>query len=46
MKEKIRKALTWRPQKWLVAVGAMLALGVVLLPLFRILPYTAPWYED
>lgn len=46
MKEKIRKALTWRPQKWLVAVGAMLALGVVLLPLFRILPYTAPWYDD
>ena len=46
MKEKIKKALTWRPQKWLVAVGAMLALGVVLLPLFRILPYTAPWYDD
>ncbi len=46
MKEKIRKVLTWRPGKWLVAAGTLLVLVVILLPLFRIIPYTAPWYDD
>ena len=46
MREKIGKILTWRPGKGLVAAGAVLALAALLLPLFRIIPYTSPWYDD
>lgn len=46
MSKKIRKVITWRPDERLVAAGSILGLIALLLPLFRIIPYTAPWYDD
>lgn len=46
MSAKIRKILSWRPDKKLVAAGAVLVLIILLIPLFRIIPFTAPYYDD
>lgn len=46
MKEMIRKILGWKPGKWLLASIAVLGAIGLLIPLFRIVIYTAPWYDD
>lgn len=46
MREKIMKILGWRPNKWLVTAVAWLALIGLLIPLFRALPDTVPYYDD
>ncbi|MBP5282975.1 MAG: hypothetical protein J6Z22_10820 [Lachnospiraceae bacterium] len=46
MKDRIRKVMGWRPETKLVALGAVLFSLLLLVPLYRILPYTAPWYDD
>lgn len=46
MKGIVRKILGWKPGKWLLAAVAVLGMIGLLLPLFRIVPYTAPWYDD
>lgn len=44
--EKIRKVLQWSPGMRLVAVMAVAALLLLLVPLVRIAFYTTPWYDD
>ena len=46
MKDKIGKIIFWRPDRRLAAFLALLALGLLLLPLLRIALYSAPWYDD
>ena len=46
IRSKMKKILNWRPDKRLVAAFAWLALLGLLIPLFRLLPDTAPWYDD
>ena len=46
MKDKMKKIIFWRPDRRLVACLAVLALGLLLLPLLRIALYSAPWYDD
>lgn len=46
MKELLKKILSYRPGKVVVALGALAVLAVLLLPLFRIAGYSAPWYDD
>lgn len=46
MKETVRKILGWKPGKWLLALIAVAGAVGLLLPLFRIVIYTAPWYDD
>lgn len=43
---KAGRILTWRPSAKLLAVGAAAALILLLVPLLRIIPYAAPWYDD
>lgn len=44
--EKIGRVMSWRPNKWLITAAAWLALAGLLIPLFRALPDTAPYYDD
>ena len=46
LNDRIKKIMTWRPDKKLVAAGAILGLILLLLPLFRVALYSAPWYDD
>ncbi|MCM1056985.1 MAG: DUF6056 family protein [Firmicutes bacterium] len=43
---KIKKILSWKPDKRLVAALAWLVLAGLLIPLFRALPDAAPYYDD
>ena len=43
---KIRKAVLWRPDMKLIAILAVLALLLLMVPLLRIALYTVPWYDD
>ena len=45
-KERIRRLLCWRPDTKIVAAGAVLALVLLLIPLYRIAFYSVPWYDD
>lgn len=45
-KERMRRLLCWRPDTKTVAAGAVLALVLLLIPLYRIAFYSAPWYDD
>lgn len=45
-KERMRRLLYWRPDTKIVAVGAVLALVLLLVPLYRIAFYSAPYYDD
>lgn len=45
-KEKFKKIMSWKPNKWLVTAAAWLALLGLLIPLFRALPDTVPYYDD
>lgn len=46
MKEKIKTVLSWKPNNKWIAAGAFLALLLLLIPLYRIALYCAPWYDD
>ena len=46
LRDRIKRIMTWRPDKKLVAAGAILGLILLLLPLFRVALYSAPWYDD
>lgn len=45
-REKAKKVFCWCPGKRLVAVGAVACIALLLIPLFRMTLYTAPWYDD
>ncbi len=44
--EKIKKIGLWKPDMRLVAVLAVAAMLLLLVPLLRIAIYTIPWYDD
>lgn len=44
--EKIRKVILWTPDIRLVAIVAVTAFLLLLVPLLRIAIYTVPWYDD
>lgn len=44
--EKIKKVALWRPDMKMVAVLAVLAMLLLIVPLLRIALYTVPWYDD
>ena len=46
MWEKIKKVGLWKPDMRLVAVLAVAAMLLLLVPLLRIAIYTIPWYDD
>lgn len=46
IRNKVKKILKWVPDKRLVAAFAWLALLGLLIPLFRALPDTVPYYDD
>lgn len=46
LKEKLKKALLWKPDTRLLAVLAGIVLLVLLAPLIRITKYCTPWYDD
>ena len=46
MKEKIWAFLRWKPSEKLVAVLAVAAVGLILLPLLRLCVYAVPWFDD
>lgn len=46
IKSKIVKLITWKPDRRLVALGSAAMLALLLVPLFRISIYSAPWYDD
>ena len=46
MKEKVQRFFGWRPSEKLVAVMAVGALLVMLLPLLRLCEYAVPWFDD
>lgn len=46
MKEKFDRVLKAPIDRRVVAVGAVLALCVVLIPIIRIMLYCVPWYDD
>lgn len=43
---KVRGAILWKPSRKLVAVLAVAALLLLMVPLVRIAVYTVPWYDD
>lgn len=45
-KMKVKRVVCWRPEKRLVAVGAVILLLVLLIPLLRMTLYAVPWYDD
>lgn len=45
-KDRIRKILTWRPDGRIVAGVAFLAFILLLIPLYRLTPFVAPWADD
>lgn len=44
--EKVKKVILWKPDMRLVAVLAVTALLLLLIPLLRMTIYTIPWYDD
>lgn len=46
IRNRLKKIISWRPNKWLVTAIAWLALLGLLIPLFRALPDTVPYYDD
>lgn len=46
MREKRHLFIAWKPGKWLLAGIALMCMLCALLPLFRAVCYTAPWYDD
>lgn len=42
----VEKCIKWKPDQRIVALFAMLALLIVLVPLVRIAFYAVPWYDD
>lgn len=42
----IKRILSWKPSMKLVAVLALAAFAVMLIPLLRLAFYAAPWYDD
>jgi len=46
LKEKIWAFLRWKPSEKLVAVLAVAAVGLILLPLLRLCVYAVPWFDD
>ena len=45
-KDKIKRILTWRPGDKLVAVVFLVAFVILLIPLYRLTPFVAPWADD
>ncbi len=45
-RERMRRFFHWKPDTKTVAVGAVLTLVLLLVPLYRIAFYSAPWYDD
>ncbi|MCH5343126.1 MAG: hypothetical protein J1E64_03730 [Acetatifactor sp.] len=45
-KNKITKILTWVPDIRIVAIFSAAILVLLLIPLFRIVPYAVPWNDD
>lgn len=43
---KLMKLIAWKPDRRLVAVGAVVVLVLLLVPLLRIALYSTPWYDD
>lgn len=43
---KLKRLVTWKPDRRLVALGSVVILLLLLVPLFRIAIYSAPWYDD
>lgn len=46
IQKNIKKVFLYRPSMKLAAVGAAVLLALLLIPLFRLIPYAAPWYDD
>lgn len=46
MKEKLKRVFSTEISRKLVALGAVAALAIVLLPIVRIMTYCVPWYDD
>ena len=42
----MKKMICWRPDKRLVAFFAVVCMVLLLVPLYRIAVYCAPWYDD
>lgn len=45
-KESFKKIFLWKPNTVWIGAAALLGLVLILIPLFRIVPYAIPWYDD
>lgn len=45
-KNKFKKWMEWVPDRRLVAICAVVAVIALLIPLYRLALYSAPWYDD
>lgn len=46
IKSNFKKVIAWKPDSRLVAFGSVAMLILLLVPLYRIAIYSAPWYDD
>lgn len=45
-KQCVRRISLWKPDTKVIAAGAVVTLVLLLVPLYRIAFYSAPWYDD